>query len=133
LPLVRASRSASFSLLSPRSSQLIYTQLGGTDWGKQLRARFVPILDLFRTFRPSCNTLNGHECFVYSTYAGSSIGSSLPGSLFVPGVEELPPLTFVVPEYTALPSFTVATMPICGGPLLSLSFPFLPSFLLYFT
>ncbi len=124
--------------------ELAYQQPLPDNWGIVFREHFLPLLNLVSGFRPGC-ALPTHDCIVVSSFQGSSIGTSLAGSLFVPGPDEsLPPLTFTVPEYSvrplrllsqyllsqqALPAFSVQTMPICSGlfppsPLLSSLFLF---------
>lgn len=90
-----------------------YPQLFGSTWGQHMRDHILPILQLINNYRPNCAT--GHNCFVYTSYEAGGIGTSLPGSLFVPGEFGNPPLIFTLPQYATLPASTVQNMPRCGS------------------
>ena len=83
-----------------------YPFLAGTDWGAQFATRLRVVLNLLQAYRFNCTVNTFGSCFVWTKFYGSQIGTSLPGSLFVPGPENLPPLIFTVPEYD--PSFLMS-------------------------
>ena len=92
--------------------QLVYNQTSGTAWGASMQANILPILQLIQAYYPDC-VLGPNNCFVWTTYAGSNVLSSLPGSVMVPGPPGLPPLQLVVPEFSGLTMYTAHTMPRC--------------------
>jgi len=105
--------SAEFTVCSNFVRQ--YPQVFGTNWGAVFVSNVLPVLQLVQHYYPSC-ALNTN-CFVWTTFAGTDIGTSLPGSVFVPGPVGLPSLQLVVPEFPGLPVFTAATMPLCSDTL----------------
>lgn len=92
-----------------------YPNRVGTAWGAQMREGIRPILDLLQLFHPNCTTPSTFRCFVFSTYQTSQIGTSLPGSIFVPGPEFLPALQFTVAQWDVLPPTELDNITICGS------------------
>jgi hypothetical protein len=105
--------SAEFTVCSNFVRQ--YPDVQGTAWGAVFVSNILPVLALVQNYYPSCSL--SENCFVWSTFAGTEIGSSLPGSMFVPGPVGLPTLNLVVPEFAGLPDYTAATMPLCSDTL----------------
>ena len=92
--------------------QYLYPWESGTAWGQQFATSFLPALQLLMQYQGNCTL--GNQCFVFTTFAGSAILTSLPGSVFVPGTLELPPLQLVAPEFAGLPvGYTLQTVPKC--------------------